>query len=250
MVKNNLLKENERIDSLQRNGYSIIQNSTRFCFGMDAVLLTEFVNLKKGDRVIDLCTGTGVIPILLCAKSQAEHFEAVEIQEETADMAKRSVILNDLEDRIDVKCEDLNNLKSVFENASFDAVTVNPPYMIPGKALVNPDESKAIARHEIKCTLNDVLSESSRLLKNGGKLFMVHKPERLDEIIVAMKEVKLEPKRLRIVYPRIDSKPNMILIEGAKCANAGMIVEKPLIIYDESGKYTREVAKIYESDDE
>ncbi len=250
MVKNNLLKENERIDSLQRNGYSIIQNSTRFCFGMDAVLLTEFVNLKKGDRVIDLCTGTGVIPILLCAKSQAEHFEAVEIQEETADMAKRSVILNNLEDRIDVKCEDLNNLKSVFENASFDAVTVNPPYMIPGKALVNPDESKAIARHEIKCTLKDVLSESSRLLKNGGKLFMVHKPERLDEIIVAMKEVKLEPKRLRIVYPRIDSKPNMILIEGAKCANAGMIVEKPLIIYDESGKYTREVAKIYESDDE
>ena len=250
MVKNNLLKENERIDSLQRNGYSIIQNSTRFCFGMDAVLLTEFVNLKKGDRVIDLCTGTGVIPILLCAKSQAEHFEAVEIQEETADMAKRSVILNNLEDRIDVKCEDLNNLKSVFENASFDAVTVNPPYMIPGKALVNPDESKAIARHEIKCTLRDVLSESSRLLKNGGKLFMVHKPERLDEIIVAMKEVKLEPKRLRIVYPRIDSKPNMILIEGAKCANAGMIVEKPLIIYDESGKYTREVAKIYESDDE
>lgn len=250
MVKNNLLKENERIDSLQRNGYSIIQNSTRFCFGMDAVLLTEFVNLKKGDRVIDLCTGTGVIPILLCAKSQAEHFEAVEIQEETADMAKRSVILNNLEDRIDVKCEDLNNLKSVFENASFDAVTVNPPYMIPGKALVNPDESKAIARHEIKCTLRDVLSESSRLLKNGGKLFMVHKPERLDEIIVAMKEVRLEPKRLRIVYPRIDSKPNMILIEGAKCANAGMIVEKPLIIYDESGKYTREVAKIYESDDE
>ena len=206
--------------------------------------------MKKGDRVIDLCTGTGVIPILLCAKSQAEHFEAVEIQEETADMAKRSVILNNLEDRIDVKCEDLNNLKSVFENASFDAVTVNPPYMIPGKALVNPDESKAIARHEIKCTLKDVLSESSRLLKNGGKLFMVHKPERLDEIIVAMKEVKLEPKRLRIVYPRIDSKPNMILIEGAKCANAGMIVEKPLIIYDESGKYTREVAKIYESDDE
>ena len=210
MVKNNLLKENERIDSLQRNGYSIIQNSTRFCFGMDAVLLTEFVNLKKGDRVIDLCTGTGVIPILLCAKSQAEHFEAVEIQEETADMAKRSVILNNLEDRIDVKCEDLNNLKSVFENASFDAVTVNPPYMIPGKALVNPDESKAIARHEIKCTLRDVLSESSRLLKNGGKLFMVHKPERLDEIIVAMKEVRLEPKRLRIVYPRIDSKPNIM----------------------------------------
>ena len=246
MVKNNLLKENERIDSLQRNGYSIIQDSTRFCFGMDAVLLTEFVRLKKGDKVIDLCTGTGVIPILLCAKSEAAHFCAVEIQKESADMAKRSVELNELEEKIDVLCEDLNNLKGVFDNASFDAVTVNPPYMIPGKALVNPDESKAIARHEIKCTLRDVLSESSRLLKNGGKFFMVHKPERLDEIIVTMKDLKIEPKRLRIVYPKIDSKPNMILIEGAKCANAGMIIEKPLIIYDESGVYTPEVSKIYE----
>ena len=246
MVKNNLLKENERIDSLQRNGYSIIQDSTRFCFGMDAVLLTEFVKLKKGDKVIDLCTGTGVIPILLCAKSEAAHFCAVEIQKESADMAKRSVELNELEEKIDVLCEDLNNLKGVFDNASFDAVTVNPPYMIPGKALVNPDESKAIARHEIKCTLRDVLSESSRLLKNGGKFFMVHKPERLDEIIVTMKDLKIEPKRLRIVYPKIDSKPNMILIEGAKCANAGMIIEKPLIIYDESGVYTPEVSKIYE----
>lgn len=246
MVKNNLLKENERIDSLQRNGYSIIQDSTRFCFGMDAVLLTEFVKLKKGDKVIDLCTGTGVIPILLCAKSDAAHFSAVEIQKESADMAKRSVELNELEEKIDVLCEDLNNLKGVFDNASFDAVTVNPPYMIPGKALVNPDESKAIARHEIKCTLRDVLSESSRLLKNGGKFFMVHKPERLDEIIVTMKDLKIEPKRLRIVYPKIDSKPNMILIEGAKCANAGMIIEKPLIIYDESGVYTPEVSKIYE----
>ena len=246
MVKNNLLKENERIDSLQRNGYSIIQDSTRFCFGMDAVLLTEFVKLKKGDKVIDLCTGTGVIPILLCAKSEAAHFSGVEIQKESADMAKRSVELNELEEKIDVLCEDLNNLKGVFDNASFDAVTVNPPYMIPGNALVNPDESKAIARHEIKCTLRDVLSESSRLLKNGGKFFMVHKPERLDEIIVTMKDLKIEPKRLRIVYPKIDSKPNMILIEGAKCANAGMIIEKPLIIYDESGVYTPEVSKIYE----
>ena len=243
---NNLLKENERIDSLQRNGYSIIQNSTRFCFGMDAVLLTEFARLKKGDKVMDLCTGTGVIPILLSAKTEAEHFTAVEIQEESADMAKRSVILNSLEEKIEVLCEDLNNLKGICTNASFDAVTVNPPYMIPGKALVNPDESKAVARHEIKCTLNDVLSVSSYLLKNGGRFFMVHKPDRLDEIIVKMKENKLEPKRLRVVYPRVDSEPNMILIEGVKCAATGMRVEKPLIIYDENGNYSPEVSKIYE----
>ncbi len=246
MVKSNLLKENERIDSLQRNGYSIIQNSTRFCFGMDAVLLSEFVSLKKGDEAIDLCTGTGVIPILLSAKTEAAHFVAVEIQEEMADMAKRSVALNGIEDKIEVLCKDLNDLDGCFAAASFDAVTVNPPYMIPGKGLVNPDESKAIARHEIKCTLSDVLTVSSRLLKNGGKFFMVHKPERLDEIIVAMKEVKIEPKRLRIVYPRVDQKPNMVLIEGSKCGNPGMIMEKPLIIYDESGAYMPEVSKIYE----
>ncbi len=246
MEKNSILKENERIDSLQRNGYSIIQDSTRFCFGMDAVLLTEFVRIKKGDKAADLCTGTGVIPILLSAKSEAAHFTAVEIQEDMADMASRSVEMNGLKDKIDVICEDLCNLKSVFEAGSFDAVTVNPPYMVPGKALINPDESKAVARHEIKCTLRDVIAQSSRLLKNTGRFFMVHKPERLDEIIVIMKEEKLEPKRIRVVYPRIDSKPNMILIEGVKCANSGMIIEKPLIIYDESGKYTPEVSRIYE----
>ena len=246
MVKNDYLKENERIDSLQRNGYSIIQNSTRFCFGMDAVLLTEFVKLKGNEEVLDLCTGTGVIPILLCAKTEAKHFTAVEIQKDSADMASRSVALNGLEDRIDILCEDLLNLKERFNNASFDAITVNPPYMKTGKGLVNPDENKAIARFEIKCTLKDVLEISSSLLKPGGAFFMVHKPERLDEIIVEMKNVKLEPKRLRVVYPRLDSEPNMILIEGRKCANAGMRIEKPLIIYGADGAYTPEVSRIYE----
>ena len=161
-------------------------------------------------------------------------------------MASRSVKLNELEDKIDIVCEDLRNLNVIYKNASFDAVTVNPPYMKSGKGLVNPDESKAIARFEIKCTLEDVLSVSSKLLKDGGGFFMVHKPERLDEIIVGMKKVKLEPKRLRVVYPRTDSEPNMILVEGRKCANAGMRIEKPLIIYDDSGKYTPEVSRIYE----
>ena len=246
MVKNNLLKENERIDSLQRNGYSIIQDSTRFCFGMDAVLLTEFVELKPGDSVVDLCTGTGVIPILLSAKTDAKHFVALEIQEAMADMAKRSVELNELEEKIEIIRADLKEYSKHLEKGTFDAVTVNPPYMVPGKALVNPDDSKAIARHEIHCTLKDVLEASSGLLKSGGKLFMVHKAERLPEIISEMKTVKLEPKRLRIVYPRIDAEPSMILIEGRKCGNPGMRVEKPLIIYDESGNYSPEVAKIYE----
>ena len=244
-VMNNLLKENERIDSLQRNGYSIIQNSTRFCFGMDAVLLTEFVRLKKGDKVMDLCTGTGAIPILLCAKTEAEHFTAVEIQEESADMAQRSVILNGLEDKIKVICEDLNNLRGVCENASFDAVTVNPPYMIPGKALVNPDESKAVARHEIKCTLEDVISQSAKVLKPGGRFFMVHRPFRLSEIFTLMSEYKIEPKRMRMVYPYIDAEPNMVLIEGNRGGKPRLSVEKPLIVYKERGKYTDEIYDIY-----
>ena len=244
--KEHLLKDNERIDSLQRNGYSIIQDSTRFCFGMDAVLLSEFVSLKEGDEVCDLCTGTGVIPILLSAKTKAKHFDAIEIQEEVADMAKRSVMLNELEEKIEIFCEDLCAKESSLKKNFYDAVTVNPPYMVTGKNLVNPDDSKAVARHEIKCTLDDVLSKSFSILKSNGLFFMVHKPERLDEIIVKMKEKKIEPKRLRIVYPRIDSAPSMILIEGRKCANSGMKVEKPLIIYDSNGEYMPEVSKIYE----
>ena len=246
MGKEVKLFENERIDSLQRNGYSIIQNSTRFCFGMDAVLLTEFVNLKKGDKVCDLCTGTGVIPILLSAKSEAAHFDALEIQKEIADMASRSVAMNELEEKVRVICGNLCDYKVLFKSNSYDALTVNPPYMIPGKALSNPDESKAIARHEIKCTLDDVLDCAAWILKSDGRFFMVHKSERLDEIMLKMNERKLTPKRLRVVYPRIDSEPNMILIEGRKCGNRGMKVEKPLIIYDESGNYMPEVSKIYE----
>jgi len=240
------LKENERIDSLQRNGYSIIQDSTRFCFGMDAVLLSEFVNLKKGDEVVDLCTGTGVIAILLAAKTNASHFTGVEIQEEMAQMAERSVIMNGLQDRIDIICNDLCKAGDYLKKGHYDAVTINPPYMVPGKALINPDESKAIARHEIKCTLQDCLNSAGILLKNGGRFFMVHKCERLDEIIVKMKKACIEPKRLRVVYPTIESEPNMILIEGRKASNPGMRIEKPLIIYDANGVYSPEVSKIYE----
>lgn len=241
-----MLKENERIDSLQRNGYSIIQDSTRFCFGMDAVLLTEFVKVKKDETVLDLCTGTGVIPILLEAKTEGKHFVGVEIQSDVADMARRSVELNGIKDKIDIINEDLCCLDGFMKGNLFDVVTVNPPYMVPNKALVNPDEGKAIARHEIKCTLEDVLRQSARALKSNGRFYMVHKPDRLSEIIVKMKEQKLEPKRLRIVYPRVDRDPSMILIEGLKGGNQGMRVDKPLIIYDDEGRYMPEVSRIYE----
>lgn len=247
MVNSDLLKENEKIDSLQRNGYSIIQDSTRFCFGMDAVLLTGFAKdrIRNSDEVLDLCTGTGIIPILLRAKTKAKHFTAMEIQEEVADMARRSVAMNNLNEDIEILTADLCEMSKSYYN-TFDVVTVNPPYMIPGKALVNPNSSKAIARHEIKCTLEDVIRQSSKALKSSGRFFMVHKPERLTEIITLMKEKKIEPKRLRMVYPRIVDEPSMILIEGIKCGNQGIRIEKPLIIYDENGQYMKEVSDIYE----
>lgn len=247
MVNSDLLKENEKIDSLQRNGYSIIQDSTRFCFGMDAVLLTEFARnrIKAKDKILDLCTGTGIIPILLRAKTEARDFTAIEIQEEVADMASRSVAMNELQEDIRIVVGDLCELDKKYYNI-FDVVTVNPPYMIPGKALLNPDSSKAIARHEVKCTLNDVIEQSARALKSNGKFFMVHKPERLSEIIVKMTEKKIEPKRLRFVYPRVEDEPSLILIEGLKGGNPGLRIEKPLIIYDENGKYKKEVSDIYE----
>ena len=248
MTKKGILKEGERLDSLQRNGYEIIQHPGRFCFGMDAVLLTEFVQAKKGETVLDLCTGTGVIPILLEAKTQAGHFCGLEIQEESADMAKRSVLLNGLEGKIDITCGDLKNAGAYYAPASFDVITCNPPYMKKSAGLENPSDTLAIARHEVACTLEDVLKCAAKLLRHGGRFYMVHKPERLSEIICKMSECKLEPKTLRMVYPYKDREPNMILIEGRLGGRSGMKVLKPLIIMDENGAYTKEVAAVYQGE--
>ena len=206
------LKENERIDDLQRNGYRIIQNPEKFCFGMDAVLLSGFVRVKKGAQVLDLGTGTGIIPILLEAKTEAAHLTALEIQEESADMARRSVQLNKLEDKIDVVTGDIKEAVTLFGAASFAVVTCNPPYMRGQHGLTNPEEPKAIARHEILCTLEDVVRNAAKLLKPGGNFFMVHRPFRLAEIITVMTQYKLEPKRMQLVYPYVDKEPNMVLI--------------------------------------
>lgn len=240
-----VLKEHERIDDLQRNGYKIIQNTEKFCFGMDAVLLSGFVRVKPGAVALDLGTGTGIIPILLEAKTKASHFSALEIQEEVADMARRSVRLNHLEDKIDIITGDIKEAGSIFRAASFDVVTCNPPYM-PGKhGLTNPDAPKAVARHEILCTLEDVVSSAAKLLKPGGSFFMVHRPFRLAEIIMAMTEHKLEPKRMKLVYPYVDKEPNMVLIEGCRGGRPRMTVEKPLIIFREPNVYTDEICDVY-----
>lgn len=239
------LKENERIDDLQRNGYRIIQDPKRFCFGMDAVLLCGFASAKEGDRMIDLGTGTGVIPILMEARTKAASFIGLEIQEESADMARRSVALNGLSEKIEIVTGDIKEASARFGAASFDVVTSNPPYMTGSHGLTNPEEAKAIARHEVLCTLDDVVREASRLLVPGGHFYMVHRPFRLAEIFAAMQKYHVEPKRMRLVYPYVDREPNMVLIEGIRGAKPRITVEKPLIIYERTNVYAPEVYEIY-----
>lgn len=247
MVSENkvVLKENERIDNLERNGYHIIQDTGRFCFGMDAVLLSGFARVKEGARVLDLGTGTGIIPILLEAKTGAAHLTGLEIQEDSADMARRSVRLNGLEHKIDIVTGDIKEAGSLFDAASFDVITCNPPYMIGRHGITNEGDAKAIARHEILCTLEDVVSQTARLLKPGGNFFMVHRPFRLAEIMTVLTAYKLEPKRMRLVYPFVDKEPNMVLIEANRGGRPRMTVEKPLIVYREPGVYMPEIYDIY-----
>ncbi|MCR4589638.1 MAG: tRNA1(Val) (adenine(37)-N6)-methyltransferase [Lachnospiraceae bacterium] len=239
------LKEGERFDDLQRNGYEIIQDKDRFCFGMDAVLLSGFATVKSGGRLMDLGTGTGILPILLSAKTGGKHFTGLEIQHDSADMARRSVIHNRLEDRIDIIEGDIKEARQLFGAASFDTVVSNPPYMTEDGGLKNPDEPKAIARHEILCTLSDVVEAAAYLLKEGGAFYMVHRPWRLPEIFSEMQKKKIEPKRMRMVYPSMDKEPNMVLIGGRKGGGPGLKCEKPLIINGEDGKYTREITEVY-----
>ena len=239
------LKEHERIDDLERNGYQIIQNPEKFCFGMDAVLLSGFAQVKPGAAVLDLGTGTGIIPILIEAKTQAAKICAIEIQEESADMARRSVQLNHLEKKIDIVTGDLKEAERFFDAASFDVITCNPPYMIGQHGLTNPDAPKAIARHEILCTLEDVVRSAAKLLKTGGKFCMVHRPFRLAEIMTVMVQHRLEPKRMRLVYPYADKEPNMVLIEGCRGGRPRMTVEKPLIIFQAPNVYTDELRDTY-----
>lgn len=239
------LKENERIDDLQRNGYRIIQNTKGFCFGMDAVLLSGFAFVKLGERAIDLGTGTGIIPILLEAKCQGEHYTGLEIQEEMADMARRSVALNQLEKKVSVVTGDIREASRLFGAASFDVVTSNPPYMNDAHGLKNPELPKAIARHEVLCTLEDVAGQAARLLKPGGRFYLVHRPHRLIEIITALTRAGLEPKRMKLVHPFVDKEANMVLIEAVRGGKSMIKVEAPIIVYKEPGVYTDEIYTIY-----
>ena len=235
----------ERLDELHRNGYSIIQNPNRFCFGMDAVLLSGFASVKPGERAIDLGTGNGIIPILLEAKTKGEHFTGLEIQPENVDMARRSVLYNHQEEKITITEGDIKDASTMFGASSFHVVTTNPPYMTGNHGLTNDSSAKAIARHEILCTLEDVIRESAKLLMPKGRFYMVHRPFRLTEIMCLMSKYGIEPKRMQLVYPFVDKEPNMVLIEGLRGGKPRITVEKPLIVYEKPGVYTREIYDIY-----
>ena len=212
---------------------------------MDAVLLSGFAQVKEGEVAVDLGTGTGIIPILLEAKTKGKHFTGLEIQEEVAEMAGRSVRLNQLENRVDIVRGDIKEASRLFGKASFDVVTSNPPYMNDNHGLKNPELPKAIARHEVFCTLDDVCREASLLLKSGGRFYMVHRPHRLAEIITALKTYKLEPKRMKLVHPFVDKEANMVLIEAVRGGRSMMKVEAPIIVYREPGVYTQEIYDVY-----
>lgn len=239
------LKDQERIDDLGRNGYKIIQNKEKFCFGIDAVLLSDFAKAKQGERVLDIGTGTGIIPILMEAKTEGEHFTGLDIQPESIEMANRSVQMNGLSEKIDMVCGDIKEAVDIFGTASFKVITTNPPYMTDHHGIQNPSEPKAIARHEICCTLDDILRESSRLLKEKGRFYMVHRPFRLAEIMAGCVKYRLEPKRIRFVHSYIEKEPSMVLIEALKGGNSRVKIEPPLIVYKEPNVYTDEIYEIY-----
>ena len=235
----------ERLDDLHRNGFQIIQNKEKFCFGMDAVLLSGFARVKPGEMALDLGTGTGIIPILLAAKTRGRHFTGLEIQPESADMARRSVLLNGLEERISIVGGDIREAAERFDAASFDVITSNPPYMTGNHGLVNPNLPKAIARHEICCTLRELVAATEKLLRPGGRFYLVHRPFRLAEIMTELTAHHLEPKRMQLVYPFVDKEPNMVLIEAMRGGRPRITVEKPLIVYKEPGVYQDEIYDIY-----
>ena len=239
------LREGERLDDLGRNGYQIIQHPKKFCFGMDAVLLSAFARVEDGEKVLDLGTGTGILPILLEAKTKASHLTGLELQPESADMARRSVAFNDLTEKIDIVEGDMTRASEIFGAASFDVVTSNPPYMIGGHGLTNSGDAKMIARHEICMTLEDLVRETAKVLRPQGRCYYVHRPFRLVELLSYMSAYKVEPKRMRLVYPFADKEPNMVLVEGVRGGNPRLAVEKPLIVYEAENIYTQEVKDLY-----
>lgn len=240
-----IINENETIDDLQLKGLKLIQKKDAFRFGVDAVLLSEFANIKKNFRVIDLCTGTGIVPFLILGKYGPKEIVGVEVQEEITEMANRSVILNQVEDKIKFINRNLKDVGFLKQLGRFDVLTVNPPYKLNNSGIINPRDGLAIARHEILCDLEDVIYSARILLKDNGRMYMVHRPERLADILNLMRKYKIEPKRIRMVHPNTKKAPNIVLVEGQRDGGHFLKWDPPLYVYDDNGEYSDEINRIY-----
>lgn len=236
---------NERIDDLQRGGLRVIQRADAFRFGTDAVLLADFAAPRRHDRVCDLGTGTGIIPLLLYARENTISADAVEIQPDMADMAARSMAMNGLNEKIRVLPGDLRSIRTLLPHARYDLVTCNPPYGKAGGTLLNPDASKRLARHEESCAIEDVACAAAWLLQNGGRLCCVFPAARMIELSDAMRKYRMAPKRIRMVHSRVEKAAHLCLMEGMLDARPGLIIEPPLVIYDKNNAYTPELRRIY-----
>lgn len=240
-----LVRDDETLDDLQLKGIHLIQKKDAFRFGVDAVLLANFANVRKGNEVIDLCTGTGIIPFIIAGKTEAKRVTGIEIQREMVEMANRSTKLNRLEDRVTFIEEDLKNLRVLKSIPKAEIITVNPPYKLNQSGILNPNDKTAIARHEILCNLEDVIIASRILLKDNGRLYMVHRPERLADILCLMRKHKIEPKRIRMVHPNTKKAPNIVLVEGQRDGGQFLKWEPPLYVYNDEGGYSNEINRIY-----
>ncbi|WMJ79978.1 tRNA1(Val) (adenine(37)-N6)-methyltransferase [Clostridium sp. MB40-C1] len=244
-MNRSLVMKDETLDDLQLKGLHVIQKKEGFRFGVDAVLLANFAKVKKGDNVIDLCSGTGIIPFIIAGKTEAAKISGIEIQEEMVEMANRSVEFNSLQEKMDFIQGDLTNLQFIKKLPKADVVTVNPPYKLQNSGLVNPSDKMAIARHEVCCNLEDVIIACRILLKDNKRMYMVHRPDRVVDIITLMRKHKIEPKRIQMVHPNTKKAPNIVLIEGQRDGGAFLKWEKPIYVYNDEGGYSKEIEEIY-----
>ena len=240
------IKENERIDDLDINNLKIIQNKDGFCFGVDSVILSDFAKeIKEGSKVLDLGTGTGIISLLLTAKTKLKKIYGIEVQEEVAEMAKRSVVLNNLEDKFEVIHLDIKNLNNVFKKNTFDAIVSNPPYKKENSGIINLEEKKNISRNETTANLEDFIKVSKDMLKEKGELYFVHRPDRIVDILSLMRKYRIEPKKIRLVFGNEEKEPKMVLVKGIKGANEFLKFGPNLYIYNKKGEYSDEINRIY-----
>lgn len=243
------LKENERIDDLEYKGLKIIQNKEWFCFGIDSIILTGFARQSKaGKRILDLGTGTGIISLLLSAKIENSQITAIEVQKEVAEMARRSVELNKLEESIEIINDDIKNISEKIGQGKFDIVITNPPYKKKESGILNKNNIKMISRHETTASLEDFIRVASEQLKDHGDFYMINRPERISDIFEYLRKYRLEPKEIRFVQPSAEKAPNEVLVKAVKNGGKFLKVREPLIIYDNNGKYSKEILQIYEKE--